>query len=86
MELDLVEKEYAEIELELQARKVESITSTTSEVDALDVYMRSICSGAMDASTRMIKKRRITELKTEKSRLQKLLVIATPVNLPKAAL
>ena len=85
MELDLVEKEYAEIELELQARKVESITSTTSEVDALDVYMRSICSGAMDASTRMIKKRRITELKTEKSPT-KTTCDRDPCNLPKAAL
>lgn len=51
-------------------------------LDALDAYMTSIKSGAMDTKTRMKLKRDLIELRKEELRLQKMANIARPPSLP----
>lgn len=53
-----------------------------NDIDALDAYMLSIKSGAMDTKTKMKLKCRQLELKKEELRLRKLINIAKPASLP----
>ena len=51
-------------------------------IDALDAFMASIKSGAMDTKTRMSLKKQIFGLKTEQQRLIRLVNIAKPPDMP----
>ena len=51
-------------------------------VDALDAFMASIKSGAMDTKTKMELKKQLFTLRTEQQRLIKLVNIAKPPELP----
>ena len=54
----------------------------SDDVDALDAFMQSIKSGAMDTKTRIKLKRELLDLQKEYKRVEKLMNIAKP-NLPK---
>lgn len=51
-------------------------------LDALDLFMANIKSGAMDTKTKMSLKRRMFDLKQEQMKLQKLANVAKPASLP----
>ncbi len=53
----------------------------SDDVDALDAFMKSIKSGAMDTKTRIKLKRELLDLQKELKRVEKLMTIAKP-NLP----
>ena len=56
------------------------IEKERSGLDALDAFMANIKSGAMDTRTKMSLKRRLFDLKKEKTRLEKLANVARPAN------
>ena len=60
----------------------ESASLDSDDLDALDAYMTALKSGAMDTKTRMKVKRQIFDLRKEEQRLQRLVNIAKPANLP----
>jgi hypothetical protein len=53
-----------------------------SGIDALDAFMASIKSGAMDTKTKLGLKKQLFSLRTEHQRLVRLVNIAKPPDLP----
>ncbi|XP_064601680.1 kanadaptin-like [Liolophura sinensis] len=79
---EAVVAEMDEIQAKLDKAKKDAEAAEANDIDALDAYMLSIKSGAMDTKTKMKLKCRQLELKKEELRLRKLINIAKPASLP----